>query len=135
MIEDLLPPKECPPRAREHCRHYSYQLGLNGGPQCQRGVDMSAVGATLPCMPPEHQRGATCTRREEWTAAERAAWKEFSANSIARAVVIMKAIPDAGDGGRIDCPVCGGTVSWSRARRNGHLHAACSTPHCFAVMQ
>lgn len=135
MIEDLLPPKDCPPRAREHCRHYSYQRGWNGGPQCARGVDMSGAGAALPCMPPDHQRGATCAKREDWSSAERAAWKEFSTNNIARAGVIVQAIPRAGDSGRIECPVCGGTVSWSRARLNGHLHAACSTPNCFAVMQ
>jgi hypothetical protein len=135
MIEGLLPPKELPPRAREHCRHYSYQLGWNGGPQCARGVDMAAAGAALPCMPPDYQRGVTCPKREEWSAAERATWQEFSANSIARAAVIMQAIPDTGEAGRIACPVCGGKVSWSRARSNGHLHAACSTPHCFAVMQ
>lgn len=137
MIKDLLPPRERPPKAREHCRHYSYQRGWNGGPRCARGVDMDAAGAALPCMPPEYQRGAACPKREEWSAAEREAWKSFSTNSIARAGVIMAAIPwdGAGDSGLIECPVCDGKVSWSRARSNGHLHASCSTPNCFAVIQ
>lgn len=134
MIKDLLPPKEMPPRAREHCRHYSHTRGFKGGPQCAVGRDMSAAGAALPCMPLEYQRGATCAKRQEWTEDERAAWRAFQDTSLARAGVIMQAIPKEGGGGRFECPVCEGQVSWSRAR-NGHIHAACSTRFCFSVMQ
>lgn len=129
-----VPPK--PPIARQHCRHYSYELGLRGrGSMCAAGCDMSAPGAFLPCMPPDIQRGATCTKREDWTDEERAAWKAWGAHHIERMFVVFAAIPDD-FGGEVPCPACGaGRVSYSRARSNGHLHAACSTPNCFAVMQ
>lgn len=126
------PPK--PPAAREHCRHYSYQGSLvDGGPRCAAGVDNSAPGATLPCMP---EPKATCPAREEWTAEERARWERWEAEHTQRMRVIMTAIPRDGFAGNLRCPGCGfGVVRWGRARSNNHLHAACSTPHCFSVMQ
>lgn len=86
-------------------------------------------------MPPDSQRGATCAKREDWTEEERAAWKAWGAHSRDRMLVVFAALPD-GPGGTFPCPACGtGAVSYARAKLNGHLHAACSTPHCFAVMQ
>lgn len=41
-----------------------------------------------------------------------------------------------GKSGEFACPECGkGTVRWVRANINGHVHAGCSTPACFAVME
>lgn len=66
---------------------------------------------------------------------ERAAWDAWMEEHTTRMVVIMTALPPGGDHGRLDCPGCGvGQIRWSRAR-NKHLHAACSTPNCFQVMQ
>ncbi len=129
-----VPPK--PPIARQHCRHYSYDRGIRGrGSICAVGCDMSALGSSLPCMPPDFQRSATCAKREDWTDEERMTWKAWSDNHIARMLVVFAALPDD-HGGTIPCPACGtGRVDYSRARSNGHLHAACSTPNCFSVMQ
>ena len=86
-------------------------------------------------MPPDSQRGATCERREDWTEKERAAWEAWSVHHVERMVRVFAEMPKEGDG-RFACPACGtGIVSYARARSNGHLHAACSTPQCFAVMQ
>jgi hypothetical protein len=131
----LPPPK--PPRARQHCRHYGYVVPItrpDSGPQCTAGVDnRTAPRATLPCMPDPKE---PCALRQEWTADERAAWEAWSAEHHERLVVIMTAIPREGFDGSMPCPGCGvGTVRWGRARSNKHLHAACSTPHCFQVMQ
>lgn len=128
-----------PPRARHHCRHYSYSIESfregGGGPQCAAGCDMSAPGSALPCMPLDSQRGATCSKREEWTDKERAEWEAWVDHHRARMLAVFSVLPDD-SGGTIPCPACGtGTVSYARARSNGHLHAACSTPNCFAVMQ
>lgn len=96
---------------------------------------MSAPGAALPCMPPDSQRGATCDRREDWTEQERSEWEVWSAHHQERMLAVFAVLPDD-KFGKIPCPACGvGMVSYSRASSNGHLHAACSTPHCFAVMQ
>jgi isoaspartyl peptidase/L-asparaginase-like protein (Ntn-hydrolase superfamily) len=96
---------------------------------------MSAPGSALPCMPPDSQRGASCPRREDWSEEERAAWEAWSSHHCERMLAVFAALP--GDNfGKFPCPACGtGTVSYVRSRSNGHLHAACSTPHCFAVMQ
>ena len=77
-----------------------------------------------------------CTARQEWTAAERAAWKAWGDEHHKRMVVIMTAIPRDGYQGEMPCPGCGcGVVRWSRARSNKHLHARCTTPNCFGIMQ
>ena len=127
----LPPPK--PEVARHHCRHYSYGRGLQGHPQCAVGVDNTGPGAARPCMPDPQ---AHCPSREEWTAEERTAWEAWMVEHHTRLVVVMSAIPRDGFDGSLPCPGCGvGTVRWSRARSNRHLHAACTTPHCFQVMQ
>jgi hypothetical protein len=40
-----------------------------------------------------------------------------------------------GASGTIPCPCCGGTVRFSRAGYNGHVHAACSTKDCVRWME
>ena len=128
----LPPPK--PPIARQHCRHYAYKGGLvDGGPRCAAGVDNSGPGGALPCMPDPR---APCPSRQDWSEQERAAWQAWEAEHRQRMVVIMTAIPREGFDGRMLCPGCGaGIVRWGRARSNNHLHAACTTPNCFQVMQ
>jgi hypothetical protein len=37
--------------------------------------------------------------------------------------------------GVIDCPKCGGSLHWSRARSNGHVHAKCETADCLGWME
>lgn len=39
--------------------------------------------------------------------------------------------------GAIDCPTCGGvgTLKFSRAGHNGHVHAACTTAGCVNWME
>jgi hypothetical protein len=127
-------PAPRPPTARQHCRHYSYVLGvgLDNGPKCAVACDNDRPGGTAACMP---NPNSYCGKREEWTEAERDATRAWTAEHMERLALIMERIPRTGDGGTLPCPACGvGTVGWSRARRNGHLHAACTTPQCFAVM-
>lgn len=143
-------PRDPPLHATEHCRHYSYRnTGLKGirdgdlgGPVCALGIDLSAPGAGKKCWPdPE----VPCLKREDYTTAERVAWKLHVGESMIRMAVIMQAIPEpkkidrhrfAGDSGSLSCPGCKtGTVRYTHATGNGHLHAYCTTPHCFQVMQ
>jgi hypothetical protein len=126
-----------PPRARQHCRHYDYETGMTGrGPICGLAIDLSAPRAALRCMPPDSTQGETCEKREDWTSKERAAWQAWLEEHTARTAIVMAVIPAKGYSGNLPCPGCGiGMVSWSRTHSNNHLHARCSTPHCFAIMQ
>lgn len=128
-----LPPSK-PPIARQHCRHYGYEIGSRGrGPQCAVGLNNSGFGGSLPCMPAPT---VDCASRQEWTADERAAWAAWDAEHRERMLVILTSIPRDGYQGAMRCPGCGiGIVRWSRARSNNHLHAGCSTPNCFGIMQ
>jgi predicted RNA-binding Zn-ribbon protein involved in translation (DUF1610 family) len=149
---------ERPLRATQHCRHYSYRntglaglrSGDHGGPQCALGIDLSAPGASKACMPagtfPALPHDQQCASRADYTAAERAEWKRWTDSRLERMRTIMPMIPGSsadtkkrehwGDSGSFACPACGtGTVRWSRARSNGHVHAVCTTPNCFGVME
>lgn len=131
-----VPPR--PPTARQHCRHYHYRIprpfSSDVGPHCSAGVDLSAPGASGMCMPPPFKDG--CSRRSEWTEEERAATEEWSREHMARMRLIMEQIPRDAYEGSFPCPACGtGMVSFARARSNRHLHAGCSTPLCFRILQ
>lgn len=145
-------PSSRPTHANNHCRHYSYrntgltgfQSGDHGGPRCAVGIDLSDPGAALKCMP--KPTGDGCDWREEFTDDERAAWKLWREEGIARMIVIMAQMPGSsrdkknrpewGKSGSFPCPACAiGMVRWTRARVNGHVMAACSTPDCFEVIE
>ena len=57
----------------------------------------------------------------------------------ARAAIVADAgpyNPGEGKSGRITCPVCStGTLSYTRAGINGHVHARCSTPGCLSWVE
>ncbi len=129
--------------ASNHCRHYDYVMGE--GPRCGRGVDLSAPGAARPCMP-DSNVAVACNLREEHTEAERAAWTAWCNERAGRMILILADIPGSsrdeknrpewGKSGEFPCPACeGGKVRWARARSNGHVHAACTTPNCFGIIE
>ena len=132
-------------RATHHCRHYSYERdrrgilfgGEGGGPTCARGVDLKTEpGAAFKCMPADGRELPPCVLRQDFTEVERAAWAAERDAMTRRMLLIGAAIPSEGCDGELPCPACGsGIVHWSRAPYNGHLAAACSTPHCFSVIQ
>jgi hypothetical protein len=138
---------ERPLHASQHCRHYSYVRGPDYGPRCACGIDLKAEGANVaPCMPMPAVTAPVCAWREEFAAEEHAAWEEWSSARTVRMIVIMEKIPgnstdrknrpEWGKSGEFECPACPiGKVMWSRARSNGHVHAYCTTPGCFSVMQ
>jgi hypothetical protein len=133
-----------PPHAGDiHCRHYSHAVPTPtdfGGPACAVGCDLSAPQAWRKCAAPLPGDGpvAVCPKRENYTTDEIKAWEDYCTASTARTLVIMTAIPRTGKGtsGEIDCPGCkAGKIRFVFASCNGHLHAACSTPGCFGVIQ
>ena len=126
-----------------HCRHYSYDRSnlsmVTRGPKCAAGIDLSAPGASKCCWP--EPRG-TCSKREGYTQEERRAKAEEQVAGLERTAKALTLIPPRTSGavlgptsGQLDCPNCSGRITWARARSNQHLHAACSTPGCFAIME
>lgn len=139
-----------PLRATNHCRHYDYERGV--GPRCACAVDLTGPGDAQKCMPANvtldrsAEQPEPCDWREEYTPEERAAWSDWMEGRKLRMISCMalipgnsrdrKAKPFWGQSGRFDCPACKtGMVKWTRARINGHVWAACSTPDCFEVME
>ncbi len=129
-----------PPRASQHCRFYSYDprgfLTEGGGPHCARGVDLSEPGSAMNmCMPYGGKPRGLCSQREDWTEGERVAFKEWSDAHLIRCLALLEAVPDEGSAGVFECPSCGGKAHFTRAPRNGHIHAGCRTKNCSGFMQ
>ncbi|WP_417261644.1 hypothetical protein [Celeribacter sp.] len=126
-----------PPRARQHCRHYSYELGHGwplgegSGPRCAVGVNMDDGGASEPCMP---NPAGWCPKREEWTEEERAAWETWAKDSRARIATIFAALPrqiEVNTTDSMTCPACGGSLRYGRWRGGAQVH--CESSHCCSV--
>ncbi len=126
---------------RGTCRHYfvahdpNASLSTLGKPACHKGVDLSGLKISeLPCTPSGPR---TCPHREEYTEAEVKEYEAWRQHETRRGMLVYAAIPQSGRGthGDLECPSCGNLLQWSRAASNGHLHARCRTPMCFAVMQ
>ena len=114
-----------------HCRHYDV---VDGGMVCRAGLDIGKVhGNALACLPKPTK---TCDMREEFTAEEVEAETDMWAAVIERMALCLAALPDAvpGTSGSIDCPACKiGRIDYVFSPGNGHRHARCTTPLCFAV--
>lgn len=54
---------------------------------------------------------------------------------LAVAAITNKHGKERGVIGAIECPVCKGTLRYSIARANGHIHAACQTKDCLRWIQ
>lgn len=119
---------EKPLRATKHCRYYSYEAGLSGGPRCAAGIDLSAPRAIMPCMPDAE---AKCGQRVDYTDDERRAWKASVAERLLRLAAAIAALPHplpVNTSGTIDCPNCGGHLHYSRWHRGASLN--CTTEYC-----
>ena len=94
----------------------------------------------LPCNKAYNFCGAKCDKAEFPTDAEVEQFIEDSNASMRKAGIARKAIIEhLGDKfgrGEIKCPVCNtGILRFSRARINGHVHAACSMEDCVRWME
>jgi hypothetical protein len=118
-----------PLRATHHCRHYSYERGLLGGPRCAIGQDVS--GVILKCLPAANAKDHHCVAREEYTDDERAAWEVSCGEGMERLGKAVSALPAAipmRSGGYVDCPNCDGQIRYDRWQGGAEL--ACSTEGC-----
>lgn len=139
------------------CRHFN---GLQHG-SCDAGVcygTLQAGGFLLPCLPWTHKAGkpvAQCKSYEVRTPDElereqRELERLFDGLTVARQAIIadLDNRHSRGDNtvvqranyvagaGAIPCPACkAGTLKYSRAPYNGHIHAVCSTTGCVQWME
>lgn len=124
---------DMPLRATRHCRHYSYELGLQGrGPLCARGVDLKAEPHSRMCWTIDDGHAHLCSKREEYTEAERAAWREHLDASIVRLGNAVQALPvpvPLRTQGQVPCPNCdGGSLHYARWHRGAEIK--CTTANC-----
>jgi hypothetical protein len=136
-MTDLPASFEKPPKASEHCRHYSYERGVKwheGGPRCAAGVDLSEPGAAMKCMPPKADQ-PPCALRGEYSAAERETWEASVAAGLERLGKAVQAIPHPvpmRSGGTVKCPNCrDGQLRYDRWQ--GGAEICCTTPLCCAA--
>ena len=130
------------------CRHFNGTMNKT----CEAGVSYDAVirpnpsgqGKLLPCFK-DSGNGEGCDKCQFKTEAEVDAEVEAARQSFVNAMLARKAIVDhlggpwkkgmGGARGAIECPVCHGTLLYSRAGYNGHIHAQCETPNCVSWME
>lgn len=75
---------------------------------------------------------AFCAKREEYTDAERSAWKAYADRRMVMIGEAVSAIPDQlplMSEGNCPCPHCDGLLRYSRAG-NGHVWLDCTTAEC-----
>lgn len=113
---------------------------------CEAGVryrdvrDESKRPYGFPCLK-RTEATTTCDRCQFPTAEEAAAAERKMLDALARVGVARAAIVEATGGrrgvsGTIPCPCCeAGTLRYSVAGSNGHIHAHCSTDGCAGWME
>jgi hypothetical protein len=131
------------------CRHFN---GLMNA-ACDAGVSYASVkqtrtgghGFNFPCFK-DRMEGCACEKQSFQTDAEINAEIEESDRRFQNTMTARMAIVEhlggtwkrgsPGVSGSIACPVCkAGTLRFSRAAVNGHIHARCSTADCVAWME
>jgi hypothetical protein len=127
--------------ALTRCKHFT---GIQNK-TCAVGVAYADVKDTVtrpyrwPCLDTDVPN--VCLARvyptQEEIDAEDAAFDEQMKNvDMARRVIVAVTGNKRGVSGDTACPVCdGGTLRYSVARSNGHIHAACSTATCVRWME
>ena len=123
------------------CKHFS---GVQND-RCGAGIAYADFPpGALPCLPRFRDRAppvTTCEKREYPTPEEIAADAAETIAVLGRVDIAYGAIrakhgKAVGLADTMPCPnLCGGTLRYSIARSNGHVHAACSTAGCCAWME
>jgi len=125
------------------CRHRT-PFDTKQYPVCKAGVDYHTFDQRhdrMPCLGETPQAKAGCDQysgymAEEIAAAEAERTARFARMGTIREAIMAEHETTGSNGGQMPCPACKtGTVAWSRARSNGHVHARCTTPDCAAWME
>ena len=132
------------PRERNlWCKHYR---AMYEHQTCKAGVEYADLKQMPHDFHPCFNRSVGVCNLAEYPTPEEMAAKEqefkqhFEISMKARAAIVehlggswTKGAPGAS--GEIPCPICGGTLRFSRAGYNGHIHARCTTENCVAWME
>jgi hypothetical protein len=137
-------------KAREHERRIQSHMNRCAfftGVQhdiCDAGVrydDVRREGRKIPCLAWDDPGGTVCEKRR-WPTREEAEAEVAAANaSFERVNTCLKSIRSKHGKARglrdsMPCPIgCGGTLHYSIAGYNGHVHGQCSTEGCVSWMQ
>lgn len=123
------------PRRKNRCRNFT---GIQNK-KCKQGIAYETVRdeSTSPYGFPCTLSGGTCESLSPYTAEELEAQDREISERIGAIGKARAAIVAHGDfNGQLPCPVCGsGSLRYSKARSNGHIHASCSTEGCVRWME
>lgn len=106
----------------------------------RRGRTYTAT-RSLPCLGSKYNHGGAvcgkrCTPTREQVEAELAAQDaEIAQMGEARRRIIAVQGGKRGGSGTVECPRCGGSLRYSQAASNGHVHAVCATGGCLGWME
>ncbi len=131
------------------CNHYR---AMSDHETCKAGVSYELFKGmpfeNRPCFWRDGKSpNAGCSLMQMPTPEQLAAEEEESKKRIESLGKARKAIVESlggpwkrgmmGVSGKIDCPICGGSLSlrFSRSGYNGHIHAACATEGCVSWME
>lgn len=128
---------------QRRCKHWR---GSMKGDTCAAGVAFSAltdptsagsIFKRLPCFNPEIPCGSACyPTREEVLEKDKRIDAFLNRMATIRTAILSDLGEKRSGSGEIACPCCKtGTVRYSRASLNGHVHARCSTPDCANWME
>jgi len=121
------------------CAHFT---GIQND-TCAAGVRYDEVkkDRRVPCLQWDNTAGATC-EKSQWPTREDAEREEEQSSAAmkrvltALAAVLAKHGKARGLADSMPCPNnCGGTLRYSIASYNGHVHGQCSTEGCASWMQ
>jgi len=135
-----------------HCKHWDYHAISFKEKKCKAGInpvlsycDNNLFGwiKRTPCLKTNegalHCPQAIFPTREEvdaQNAALEARMDDFLKwMPTARGKILEVARETNSSAGTIECPKCGKTMRWSRARSNGHVHAHCEAEECLSWME
>lgn len=106
------------------------------------------AGFSYEALPPEQRRAFVCfgestgcdkyqpTGMEEVVKKHEEFKAHFNRTNLARKAIVAASEGKRGVRGAIACPVCStGSLHYSIANYNGHIHAQCSTTGCVAWME
>lgn len=142
MVDQIVKQRVGKCRHFNGCQHQKCEADVSYDDLRKQG-DLPCFGDNSPFKSKRPDRPAlslaVCEKRSPLTLEEARKEAEESEASFQRTGRAIQAIQEHAKGkrgvsGSIVCPACGGTLRYSIAGSNGHIHGACSTDKCVRFM-
>jgi hypothetical protein len=120
----------------KRCRHFTglqHKTCLAGVVYDSLRVDGALRG--LPCLGERDGCAQYSAHTSEEIEEQEKAFRESTGRIRRARAAIVEACKTGPDAGVIDCPNCGGKLSYSRAQVNGHIYGHCRTKGCCSWME